>query len=123
MKRRLFIFLFILICLVSCGVSPSQNFIEVHKGYYPVTKAVYNQVYFIPNGAGFVITPNNEIIVMTDAHEADEWKCIREAAEFSGTLNEEVGKVSDLTANAFIIKYNELSGKYKLKEIDVNADE
>lgn len=84
---------------------------------YTVIDLKYNEPIYMTKGGALVLLPNNQAIILYTKPEVDEYKKIKEAAIYSETFKAEIGTVSDLTANAFIIRYNELGGKYKLKEV------
>lgn len=84
---------------------------------YTVIDLKYNEPIYMTKGGALVLLPNNQAIILYTKPEVDEYKKIKEAAIYSETYKAEIGTVSDLTANAFIIRYNELGGKYKLKEV------
>lgn len=84
---------------------------------YTVIDLKYNEPIYMTKGGALVLLPNNQAIILYTKPEVDEYKKIKEAAIYSETYKAEIGTVSDLTADAFIIRYNELGGKYKLKEV------
>lgn len=84
---------------------------------YTVIDIKYNEPIYMTKGGALVLLPNNQAIILYTKPEVDEYKKIKEAAIYSETYKAEIGTVSDLTADAFIIRYNELGGKYKLKEV------
>ena len=84
---------------------------------YTVIDLKYNDPIYMTKGGALVLLPNNQAIILYTKPEVDEYKKIKEAAIYSETYKAEIGTVSDLTADAFIIRYNELGGKYKLKEV------
>ena len=84
---------------------------------YTVIDLKYNEPIYMTKGGALVLLPNNQAIIIYTKPEVDEYKKIKEAAIYSETYKAEIGTVSDLTADAFIIRYNELGGKYKLKEV------
>lgn len=84
---------------------------------YTVIDLKYNEPIYMTKGGTLVLLPNNQAIILYTKPEVDEYKKIKEAAIYSETYKAEIGTVSDLTADAFIIRYNELGGKYKLKEV------
>ena len=84
---------------------------------YTVIDLKYNEPIYMTQGGALVLLPNNQAIILYTKPEVDEYKKIKEAAIYSETYKAEIGTVSDLTADAFIIRYNELGGKYKLKEV------
>ena len=84
---------------------------------YTVIDLKYNEPVYMTKGGALVLLPNNQAIILYTKPEVDEYKKIKEAAIYSETYKAVIGTVSDLTADAFIIRYNELGGKYKLKEV------
>ena len=84
---------------------------------YTVIDLKYNEPIYMTKGGALILLPNNQAVILYTKPEVDEYKKIKEAAIYSETYKAEIGTVSDLTANAFIIRYNELGGKYKLKEV------
>ena len=104
--KRMILFAILVLCNVACSddriiVSPNEH--------YKVIDLKYNEpVYFSAKGGAIMLLPNNQAIILYNYKEVKEFKA-------------EIGSVSDLTANAFIIKYEELGGKYKLKEIDIEC--
>ena len=84
---------------------------------YTVIDLKYNEPIYMTKGGALVLLPNNQAIILYTKPEVDEYKKIKDAAIYSETYKAEIGTVSDLTADAFIIRYNELGGKYKLKEV------
>ena len=89
---------------------------------YTVIDLKYNEPIYMTKGGALVLLPNNQAIILYTKPEVDEYKKIKEAAIYSETYKAEIGTVSDLTADAFIIRYNELGGKYKLKEVTENEN-
>ena len=117
--KRMILFAILVLCNVACSddriiVSPNEH--------YKVIDLKYNEpVYFSAKGGAIMLLPNNQAIILYNYKEVKEYNKIKTAAEYTGTFKAEIGSVSDLTANAFIIKYEELGGKYKLKEIDIEC--
>ena len=114
--------LFVVMLILSMfSYSDDRIIVMPDTGHYQVIDLKYNEPLYLTKGAAIVILPNNQVAVLYNYKEVEEYKKIKEAAIFSETFKAKIGSVSDLTANAFIIKYEELGGKYKLKEIDVEC--
>lgn len=113
--------LFVIMLLFGMNSYSDDRIIASPNEHYKVIDIKYNEpIYFSAKGGAIVLLPNNQAVIMYNYKEVEEFKKIKAAAVFSETYKVGIGEVSDLTANAFIIKYNELGGVYKLKEIDVN---
>ena len=89
---------------------------------YTVIDMKYNEPVYFNKGGALVLLPNNQAVLLYNKIEVEEYAKIKEAAIYSETYKSEIGSVSDLTANAFIIRYEELGGKYKLKEVHIDGD-
>ena len=89
---------------------------------YTVIDMKYNEPVYFSKGGALVLLPNNQAVLLYNKIEVEEYAKIKEAAIYSETYKSEIGSVSDLTANAFIIRYEELGGKYKLKEVPIDGD-
>ena len=71
---------------------------------YTVIDLKYNEPIYMTKGGALVLLPNNQAIILYTKPEVDEYKKIKEAAIYSETYKAEIGTVSDLTADAFIIR-------------------
>ena len=89
---------------------------------YTVIDMKYNEPVYFSKGGALVLLPNNQAVLLYNKIEVEEYAKIKEAAIYSETYKSEIGSVSDLTANSFIIRYEELGGKYKLKEVPIDGD-
>lgn len=123
MKRTFGIFAFISMIVLFMVLSLDRAYgkddriITSPEMKYTVIDLKYNEPIYMTKGGALVLLPNNQAIILYTKPEVDEYKKIKEAAIYSETYKAEIGTVSDLTADAFIIRYNELGGKYKLKEV------
>ena len=92
--------------------------VEVPKKEFEVMDIVYNVPIYFDKGGAMVLLPNNKAVILNTPDEVDEYAKIKEAAVFSETYGSEIGSVSDLTADAFLIKYKELGGKFPVYDLE-----
>lgn len=121
---------FLLVCLAiflvlgidKIASSNNDRMIISPEMKYTVIDLKYVEPVYFTKGGALILLPNNQAIILYTKAEVDEYAKIKEAAIYSETYKSEIGSISDLTANAFIIKYEELGGKYKLKEVLIDGD-
>lgn len=127
MEKRFKQVFVLLVCIIAMTAysrvyAHKNDIVVASEVEYTVIDMKYNEPIYFSKGGALVLLPNNQAVLLYNKIEVEEYAKIKEAAIYSETYKSEIGSVSDLTANAFVIKYEELGGKYKLKEVFVDGD-